>query len=289
MPSEQTYGFPTFFLLLIVLVLSCRSGTIVPSGTPTPAERTLDLALRPGMSIGIRSTAFFGRLTDGAVDPDTPGGGRLVTIETLDPGHKVTVSWQGTEEQVVPSEEPTPVTGIGTPTPTPLTEIVSIEGAITATGLEAAHTPHLPFYWQPGETFNDTSLMWLSREAFSELQTTRRTRWSEDVLTKLSVLPLAVIEEIRATTEDRTIHLNAEPEYTSFEVSVNGRTQVLQAIKAYDDFGNEYLILADADNPLIVKFTFNAISTGTIGVDAGIWALIKTVASGYQVVSIEIP
>lgn len=59
------------------------------------------------------------------------GRHRLVTIVALDSDREVTVSWHGTEERVVSSEDPTPVTGVGTPTPTPLTEIVAVEGTIT--------------------------------------------------------------------------------------------------------------------------------------------------------------
>jgi hypothetical protein len=44
----------------------------------------------------------------------------------------------------------------------------------------------------------------------------------------------------------------------------------VEALKAHDDFGNEYIIVADERNPLIVSFTFNAVSTGVIGIDVGV-------------------
>jgi hypothetical protein len=39
-----------------------------------------------------------------------------------------------------------------------------------------------------------------------------------------------------------------------------------------------------SDTQMISKFS--TVSTGAIGIDAGIWALIKVVFSGYQVVEI---
>lgn len=40
---------------------------------------------------------------------------------------------------------------------------------------------------------------------------------------------------------------------------------------------------------MIAKFTYDAVSTGFAGIDAGLWTLIKTVFSGYQVATIETP
>lgn len=63
----------------------------------------------------------------------------------------------------------------------------------------------------------------------------------------------------------------------------------MQVIDAYDTFGNAYEILANAENPLVVKFIYDAVSTGFAGIDAGVWTLIKSVFSGYQIASIDVP
>lgn len=130
--------------------------------------------------------------------------------------------------------------------------------------------------------------MWLSSEAFSQLKDTRETRWSADALTRISNLPRQVLDEIDEAAAEREIYLRAEPDFLTFEVRVNGRETTVQAIQAFDDFGNEYVILDNAQNPLILKFTYNAVSTGAIGIDVGIWTLIKALFSGYQVVEIQI-
>lgn len=82
--------------------------------------------------------------------------------------------------------------------------------------------------------------------------------------------------------------LQAESDFVDMDVSVAGEERTVQAIAAFDTFGNSYRILDNEANPLILKFTYDAVSTGFAGIDAGLWSLIKTVFSGYQVVSIDV-
>ena len=179
---------------------------------------------------------------------------------------------------------------MGEETPTPETELVEETGKITATGLDDAHAALLPLYWRTGETTTVTSAMVLSGEAFAELSETRETAWSPDVLTRMSRLSEEAIEAIEAgVAEAEEVTLTAEAEFVEFDLSVDGETTAVQAIDAYDTFGNAYTILAAERNPLILEFTFDAVSTGFAGIDAGLWSLIKTVFSGYRVASIASP
>jgi hypothetical protein len=268
---------------LALVLASCQAAA------PTPlAPATLRLA--PGMQIGVVQTTLFGLVHSTRVDPDKPGGGTLVTVREVQPGQAITIDWRRTVEREAASEGPTPVVGVGTPAPTPVKVIVPEAGTIAATGLGSAHSAWLPIFWEhPGAESTDTSLMWLSTEALRELKSTRRTRWSPDVMTSLSLLPVVALDRIRAETEGREFTLTAKPDFVNVEVSVNGQPAILQAIAADDDFGNEYVILADEGNPLIVGFTFNVVSTGTFVVDAAVWTLIKSLYSGYQVVEIRTP
>ena len=50
--------------------------------------------LRTGLEIGLGPTALVGLAGPTEIDPDEPGGGRLVTVETVEPGNEVTVSWR---------------------------------------------------------------------------------------------------------------------------------------------------------------------------------------------------
>ena len=276
-------------LIAAATVLAALGCGLAP--TPTPASSapgSLDLA--PGMQIGVVSTTFGGFGVDSEVNSERPGGGMLVTIEEVQPGESVTVAWQRTVERDVTPAAPTPVVGVGTPDPTPPTETVTERGVITGNGRDDSHAALLPIFWPQvdGET-TDTSLMWLSAAAFSELKETRETRWSADVLTRISNLPREALDKINDAAAGREIFLKAEPDFVTFELSVNGQNTTVQAIKAFDDFGNAYVILDNPQNPLILKFTYNAVSTGAIGIDVGIWTLIKAVFSGHQVVEIRQP
>jgi hypothetical protein len=274
--------------LILVFGLSCTDGS--PLTEPTASEQEApEMAIVPGMEVGLVSTTGFGLLSRQEVDLEAPGGGTLVTVGDVELGEEVTIFWRRTIEQEIEAENPTPVTGVGTPTSTPITEIVVQEGTIVATGLDNAHDVLFPFYWQPGRTETDTSLIWLSEEAFSQLSQTRRTAWTPDVLTRVSQLPLEMVRDIEQKAEAEPFSLNAEPDFESYQLLLNGERVQLRAIRAYDDFGNAYIILADPRNPLILEFTFNAISTGVIGLDVGVWTLIKATFSGYRVREITMP
>ncbi|WP_396612136.1 twin-arginine translocation signal domain-containing protein [Haloferax sp. S1W] len=248
-----------------------------------------DLSLRPGLQIGMGPTAFVGVAGPTKIDSNEPGGGRLVTVDAVDSGEEVTVSWRRTVEREITPQE-TPTAGVGEETPTPEVEVVEETGVVTATGLDDAHGTLLPMYWRPGKETTNTSAIWLSQEAFTELKETRRTAWSRDVLTRISRLSEEALNEIEeGVAEVDEVYLNAEPDFVDFTLLVDGTETTVQAIDAYDTFGNAYTILATAENPLVVKFTYDAVSTGFAGLDAGLWTLIKTVFSGYQVAEIDSP
>lgn len=257
-----------------------------------------DLRLRTGMKIGLSSTAFVGLVSQSEVDPDEPGGGRLVTIEAISPGEEVTLSWRQTvENEITPTGTP-PTVGVGESTPTPEVEIVEETGTITASGLADSHEPYLPMYWQPGAMQTETSAIWLSREAFQELKETRQTAWSRDVITRISRVGLEanaqidsrVAEQVRdGAAEVDEVLLHAEPDFVDVDLTVNGQPATVSAIGAYDSFGNAYKIINSEENPLVTKFTYDAVSVGFTGFDTALWTLIKTVFSGYQVVSIDHP
>lgn len=275
-------------------VAGCAGTDLDPDGAGTSdgddgePDGGAGLELHPAMEIGIGSTALVGQLGPTEVDPDEPGGGRLVTIEAVDPG-EVRFSWRQTvEREITPTA--TPDVGVGGETPSPEVEIVEETGTITATGIDDAHAPFLPMYWRPGEVQTESSAMWLSRAAFRELRDTRQTRWSKDVLSRISRLSEEAVARIhRGIEEVDEVYLNAEADFGAIEITVDQEQTSLQVIEAHDTFGNAYQILDNEANPLVVKFTYDAVSTGFAGIDAGLWALIKTVFSGYQVVSIDTP
>ena len=93
--------------------------------------------------------------------------------------------------------------------------------------------------------------MWLSRDAFEELKRTRQTRWSADTVTMLSHLAVLTVEQMAQldeVTQGHEIMLRAEPDLVDFDLYVNGQKQRYQTIQAFDDLGNEYIILDEAQN-----------------------------------------
>lgn len=266
--------------------------TLDPADTDDDGPTAAAEPMRTGMAIGMVFTGPGGFVASSEVDPDEPGGGRLVTIDAVDPGEEVTMSWRQTVERTRTRTEGTTV-GVGDETPTPAVEVVEQTGTITARGLADAHATFLPMFWKPRETTTDTSAIWLSQEAFQELKETRQTTWSADVLTRITWVGKAVQERIQGAVEDvkdtEDIVLEAKPDFVAFDLTADGRTTTVQAIEAHDSFGNEYVILDNESNPLVVKFTYNAVSVGVTGFDTGLWSLIKAVFSGYQVVSLDAP
>ncbi len=108
-------------------------------------------------------------------------------------------------------------------------------------------------------------------------------------MTRFTNLPCSALRQIEESAQEQDLYLTADPDFVDFETKVDGEQVRFQAIRAYDDFGNEYVILDRLENPRIVKFRFNVVSTGATGIDAGIWTLIKAVFSGYEVVEIRHP
>lgn len=259
---------------------------------------TADLGLRSGIEIGLGSTAIAGLASRSGVDPDSPGGGRLVTIDAVEPGEEVSLSWRRTVEREMSPTGTRTGGDVGEPTPTSEVELVEETGTITASGLADAHEPFLPMYWRPGEIHTDTSAIWLSREAFRELKGTGKTAWSRDVLTRISRIGVeaaeqlgsGVAEEVRnGVAEVDEVFLRAESGSVDLDLTVNGETVAVSTIEAFDSFGNAYRILDNERNPLVAKFTYDAVSVGFTGFDTALWTLIKTVFSGYQVLSVEMP
>lgn len=243
--------------------------------------------LQAGMELGLAFTGPGGVTTVSTVDPDEPGGGRLLTVEAVEPGASATVSWRETvERESTPSERP-PV-GVGEDTPTPIVEVVERAGTLTVAGLADAHATFLPMFWEPGAATTDTSGIWLSRAAYRELRDTRSTAWSGDVLTRISWVGTTVQDRIHDAVErEDEVVLEADGDFVEVDLTVDGASTTVEAIQAHDSFGNRYVVLANEDNPLVVQFRYNAVSVGGAGLDTALWSVIKAVFSGYRVLSID--
>jgi len=270
-------------------VAGCVDGDVGSDDGGNDGEGPPDLS--PGVEIGVVSTKLVGLVSLPRANPDEPGRGMLITVQDYARDEGVRIGWRRTVEREITPSETTTTPGVGTTTESPPTETVTREGTVTATGLADAHEPLLPIYWGMDEEIrSDTSAMWLSREAFRELRDTRETAWSRDVLTRMSRLPEEALERVReGTREVEDVTLRADPEFVDFDIFVGEREVTTRAIRAVDDFGNEYVVLNLEGNPMIAEFTFDVRSTGFTGFDTGLWTLIKGTYSGYRVTSVTGP
>jgi len=113
-----------------------------------------------------------------------PGGGRSIRVESVAAGDRVTVAWRETVERAV---RPTGTrdAGVDTDTPRPESKLWNGRASSLRWGCLLRCT-FMPMFREPGPATTETSALWLSREAYSELGLIRKTAWRPDVLTRIT-------------------------------------------------------------------------------------------------------
>jgi hypothetical protein len=138
-------------------------------------------------------------------------------------------------------------------------------GAIEISGMHSARRFENPLFWGDGDWQTDSSLLWLSAQAYQELKSSTSAQFS-------MAAPLAAAgqpDALAQYTAQLVAALGAAPDsapqlwLTSYAVSypcyVNGERSALPALLAIDNLGlAEYWVLDDPDNPLILKVSFIA-------------------------------
>lgn len=110
----------------------CAIGDVADDTADQTAAES-DLALREGLEIGLRSTTLAGLAGPSEVDPDEPGSGRLVSIESVTPGQEVTLTWRQTLERDL-TPEATETVGVSEDSPTPRPRSSNSPGGSRRTG-----------------------------------------------------------------------------------------------------------------------------------------------------------
>ena len=150
------------------------------------------------------------------------------------------------------------------------------EGTLTNINLKNSHTLMLPFYWHAGDTVitqGDKSAMWLSDDAFLELEGTRQTVLNFGVLDEIANKVSQNINQLKSAlarlrrqadeegkNKDLTL-LKAEPDFVDWSLKVNGQDVTVSAIRAKNWFG-EIVVLNNRQNPLVLKLTLNPLLAG---------------------------
>ncbi len=110
-----------------------------------------------------------------------------------------------------------------------------------------------PFQWLEGEKNVENSLIWLSDLTFDELSTTRETSINFDfnvepqwIKEKKKFLPQKGIYGIDLTNNGETSYYN---------IKINNEMQTIEVIKAIDLLENQFIVLANSQNPLILRIS----------------------------------
>ncbi len=136
-------------------------------------------------------------------------------------------------------------------------------GEVNVTGLADARTMLSPLLWPAGGFATDSSLLWVSQACYRELDTTGNARFdghcaaeTPEALAQLQTALLAGRRAQAGLAADEPLRLELVRR-AGYPVQVNGERLRLPALLARDSAGlAEYWILADADNPLVLKLSY---------------------------------
>lgn len=276
-----------FGLLVATIVLiggGCTQPVVSPEHDGEVAER---LSFSSGDQFALRET-FLG--VSGSV-VDFLGGSsttRTIHLEDWQPDVSARVVWSmNTREETQASREAreqydgqyghTPVgTHIPEP-PEPVMEDTVQSGVFHLSALAESDHVLLPHFWSQGEqTFEQNSLLWISRKQYQELAQTRHAQINlglfDDSLAyaqSLSDRAKDLVNWLTKSTEEASrpgvLMVEARPAWGSYQLTINGETQSVRTLEAENEFAR-YTILANENNPLILEVVISPMARGSLNV-----------------------
>lgn len=287
------------------------SGTPSNFVQPSSAEElTRRLVFQPGDTFDIGQT-FFGLGGLPSLLWQAKNVNRAVTVDVYAPGSMAKLSWSATSEQETEDSVKARADyearvakrrkGETYPPPPPVKlETVTARGSVEAVDLLNTHTLALPAYWLPGPTnlLNQRSAIWLSQDAYLELVKTSSTDIYFDIssqaageLLKSSQTWVDAIQRLRRA--EASLGTRREPArarraqtMTDWPLSINGDRRMVKAWNVKNDFG-ELVVLANQDNPLILKATVNPAFPGLAQATKGV--LDWDALFGYEIQRLIMP
>ncbi|HBR81117.1 MAG: hypothetical protein UX09_C0069G0008 [Candidatus Uhrbacteria bacterium GW2011_GWE2_45_35] len=285
-------------LLLLVFGFGCSDST-----TEDPKTQAEDLDFSTGSTLVLRQTVFG----LGGIFAETFSGDGLaeyqITIDSWSSGNAAAFSWSSSSQQetadsltarelYTATDHPI---GDTTSEPEAVYETVTRSGNYSTVALDTSQKIFLPAYWsEGGQVFDDNSLIWLSQKQYQELVETKETTLSLGLFDeKLSSL-VAISDKVQnalntlqqkaevASQSQDIYKLIAENDWQNFSLKINGEDQIVQSIKASNWFGS-YIILANENNPLILKVTLNPFATGSLDLSSPLSAFL-----GYELTELTI-
>ncbi|MBI4256581.1 hypothetical protein HY626_00825 [Candidatus Uhrbacteria bacterium] len=289
------------FVIPVLCLLFVGAGcTTTNVSSLTPEEAAASLSFLAGNKLVTRPTVLgVGGKIVGWLGGEEEE--RTVTIDSWIAGEQVSLSWfiktqveteaSKTAQQSYDAQYASSPIGTEIPEPPePAYEERVVEGTIASTSIKSADTLMLPEAWLEGDAAEvGASLIWLSRDAYEELVSTRKTKVSlglfdesllkvedatgriKSVVDSISGLLSSVTgsaqESIEAEEEpvdtDSFLTLEADPDWGEFTLLVDDVRTTVRVIEAKNAFAS-YKILANVDNPLILEIQLTPLSQGNL-------------------------
>ncbi len=177
-------------------------------------------------------------------------------------------------------------------------EEVTTAGSISSERLDDATELLVPYFWQEGEEQRtDTSLIWITPSQYDELVNTRSTDlnlglFDDDLSSTLAIrdqitglLNWIKQKTVETASQKDLLRVQSRKSWGNYSLMVDGVATTVRTIEAGNTFGH-YTILANRDNPVILKLSLNPISFGSIN-PFSMNALTQGFV-GYRITSIDL-
>jgi len=179
--------------------------------------------------------------------------------------------------------------------PEPAYETIKKTGNYSTTALDNGTKILLPAYWTEGDqSFEDNSIIWLSKDQYESLVSTKTATLSLGLFDEKIASLVGMSDSVQnalntlqqkaadAAKSQDIYKLTADNDWQTFSLLVDGTEKTVQTIQANNWFGS-YVILANPENPLVLKATLNPFALGSFDLSSPLSSFL-----GYEVTEIKI-
>lgn len=275
--------FSRALLVSLSAVLMLGAGCSLPSLPSSLAIFAKDLPADE-LDLAVDSTITLQATSSNPLEHFKKTPERVLTVSVWSPGQSVAFNWDETFERetavsLSARSEAERAAGVGEEAHVPeaVYETVSLKGSLTSNALDDGGRLLLPSEWSEKAvdlSGGDTTIIWLSKQQYDELSTTRHTHLALGSLDAGLQQAANAAESVKnllnslqgneSTTEpigDIT-EIVAAGDWGSYTLKWNGDSVTVPTIQAENKFAS-YTILANPDNPLILKVELKAWAYGT--------------------------
>ena len=179
--------------------------------------------------------------------------------------------------------------------PETIYETITKSGVYSSSALDNGINVLLPAYWSDGELLlEDNSFFWLSKEQYDSLIGSKTATLSLGLfdeklssMVKISDNVQNALNSLKQNSEKAAqsqdiYKLTAAADWKTYSLIIDGAEKTVRTIEASNWFGS-YVILANSENPLIIKATLNPFAVGSIEISSPLSSFL-----GYEVTEIKI-